>query len=378
MMYRNKGGQMQTEVVTWMPDDDYWDDENRAKKPFNGMVVVKDWKGNFIKAFHYASNGKINSLKPAVTQNGKGMQIKEVGQNCYTVTTWSSVEVGNSGAPYYTWYTETYCDPYTGGGGDGGNGEPGNDGGSNNDSGGTSPGDYTPITEMPVPALPATFTEAELADATIVPDDKPGISDIDKFIDCFTNGQAGTYKLTIYVDQPVAGRNDQFRLIPPTGTMINPGVIIITSTGHFTPGHTFVGFEKYNADNTVTRQVLGFYPGGFSVASSGAIKDDSNHDFDVSYTVNVNEGQFNNALQQIKNDFSNAKYVLFPYADLANREYNCSDAGISWLNASGANLSNYPRGAFINTPGDFGQALRNFPNSNKMGGKAPSGNGPCK
>jgi hypothetical protein len=47
------------------------------------------------------------------------------------------------------------------------------------------------------------------------------------------------------------------------------------------------------------------------------------------------------------------------------------------MNDGGANFTGVSRGAFNNTPGDFGQALRSRPNANKNGGNGASGKGPC-
>lgn len=203
-------------------------------------------------------------------------------------------------------------------------------------------------------------------------------------MDCFGDGKSTKhYSLTIYVDQPVRGENDWFRITFPVGSPItnNPynvptGITWVTPGGQlFDVGHTFVSFEKHNTDGTMVKQILGFYPGGFPIASAGAIKDDSGHTYDVSYTINVSQSQFNAALTALSLDYQNTDYVLFnsPAADA----YNCTDAAISWMNAAGANLTGGGTMPFNNTPGQFGQVLRSKNGSVYQDSAVGYSKGPC-
>lgn len=241
--------------------------------------------------------------------------------------------------------------PGTGGGtGDGGSGD------------GSSPGNAVP--------------SDDILNATFVNDDKPAI-DVRKFINCFTDGKtASSYKLTLYVDQPIHGTNDQYHVVV-SPTFVG-GIGLLVPGGTLDVGHTFMQFEKINTDGTSVRQVMGFYPGGNSIDSKGVIKDDSGHPFDESFTQQVSEEQFNNALQLVIRDADESQYVLSRYQP--QDEYNCTDAGLTWLSPSGVYIQSPSKGAFANTPGNLGYYLINGSGRtivNVPNGSAPLGHGPC-
>jgi hypothetical protein len=223
-----------------------------------------------------------------------------------------------------------------------------------------------------------TITSTDVANSTYVDDGRPGI-DPTKYINCFNDGKtASGYKLTIYVAQPTPGSNDQWStnlIIVPIGG-VPGGETFITPTGNpLNVGHTFISFEKDNTDGTSVKQVMGFYPGGGgSITPKGIIKDDSGHPYNVSYVINVTATQFNAALSGVVSDNSTSNYVL---SDIGGTEYNCTDAALYWMNKAGTHLPTASRGLFNNTPGDFGQALRNIGGANTTPGTAPQGHGPC-
>ena len=202
--------------------------------------------------------------------------------------------------------------------------------------------------------------------------EKP-IQDIDKYLDCFNDGKiAAFYKLTIYVDQPVAGTNLQSNIITVAGPTSN--LVLVQAGEKFDVGHTFVGFQKVNVDGTQVEQILGFYPSADpttpGIYTKGYIMDNSGHDYDISYSKEVNNIEFTSALAKLKGDFIESNYSVL--------NYNCTDAALKWMNAADSNLSSVPRGIFNNTPGDFGQELRNnYETSNKSSGKAANSKGPC-
>ena len=244
--------------------------------------------------------------------------------------------------------------------------------------GGTFPtgggGSSTPT--PPSPTSTQTLTITDLNTANFVDNPIPKINP-QLFINCFDDGKtASVFKMTIYVDQPVANHDDQFRL---TGFGIGATGQVIHSGDRFLDvGHTFVGFEKLNTDGSIVRQVMGFYPGSTGVlpglSSKGVIKNDGGHEYDVSYTITVTQVQFNAALNQLVNDYINKNYRLF---NSYSAEYNCTDASLKWLSEAGTYLPNASKGAFINTPGDFGQSLRNIPGNIGISGVAPQSAGVC-
>ena len=227
-----------------------------------------------------------------------------------------------------------------------------------------------------------TITASDIENAIPVDDGKPKIQDIKKYLDCFSDGKtAQSYTMTIYADQPIAGQNDAFRIIMPTGGVAtnNPynvptGIVFSTNNQYMDVGHTFVTFEKNNTDGTNVRQTLGFYPAGFTAYSKGAMEDNSGHVADVSYTRNVTQVQFEAALGKVEDDFINKNYNL---TNFTFNEYNCTDAAISWMNVAGANFRDSSFGLFKNTPGAFGQVLRNTPGAAIGPTAGIIGKGPC-
>jgi hypothetical protein len=91
----------------------------------------------------------------------------------------------------------------------------------------------------------------------------------------------------------------------------------------------------------------------------------------------VTSTKFEIALGNVVSDSNNKNDVLSNNT-VAGQEYNCSDAAIHWMINAGVNLPNdVSRNIFQNTPGDYGQALRQLTNSNKSSGFAPNGHGSC-
>lgn len=250
-------------------------------------------------------------------------------------------------------------------------------------SGGGGGGGYFPPEDGSSNTNPnTTLTYSQIAEASVVDDGKPKIQDIKKYTDCFNDSKiAHSYTMTIYVDQPVPGQNDSYKIVVPTGGIstniygVPTGVVFQTIGGqNFDVGHTFVTFEKNNTDGTNVRQTLGFYPSSNPISSKGAMKDNSGHNADVKYTMNVTKEQFEAALQRVESDFNNKDYNL---TNIASNEYNCTSAAISWMNAAGANFSNSSSGLFKNTPGSFGQVLRGKQGAYVNPTSGINGKGPC-
>lgn len=403
MIYNTNHGGLTAELVTWVPDDEWWDGR-KEKKPFTGKVIVENWRGDFVKGYKYNKNGKIEAIK-SIEHKSKGNKSSVESTICIE-TDWYVCFSGGGYSECRYEYTEVSCTITGGGGGSGsdfwtGNPSTGSSGGG---GGETNPSDYPPsgsegtncppsvqsngmtvsrapgdcYDEIPlIPEPPLELEATELESAVLIIDERPKIEDINKYIKCFTDGKiASGYKLTMYIDQPVAGKSDRFVSIPTVvgSPLLLGGIKITTISGDYDVGHTFLGFEKINTDGSITRQVLGFYPDGQVINKKGILKDDSGRNFDVSLDISVSETQFNLALNQMKNDFDNAVYNL---VNSFGRGYNCSDAAINWFNHSGTVLPNSSDGTFKNTPGELGQVLRKNPSSNQLSGDAPTGSGAC-
>ena len=246
--------------------------------------------------------------------------------------------------------------------------------------GGFPPPEPPPNTSTPCTVGVVTINNKDIANSVPINDGRPAI-DPAAFIKCFTDGKtASKYVITVYVQQPVAGQNDQWTI---TAAYNGFGGIAYTTPENqiLDVGHTFVGFTKFNTDGTYVTQVMGFYPDTKGVLpgvqSPGIIKDDSGQPYNVSYSTNVNVTQFNAALGRVANDSANANYVLSKGQSPAS-EYNCTDAALTWMSTAGVKLpASVSRRAFNNTPGDYGQALKSQPGATAASGFAPSGHGSC-
>jgi hypothetical protein len=89
------------------------------------------------------------------------------------------------------------------------------------------------------------------------------------------------------------------------------------------PGHTFLTLTAQNGTTSVTRS-FGFYP---STSSSGSvtsvIKDDFNHEYNASISMNITASQFNQ-LQQNATNLTNNQYNVCTY--------NCTNYALSLFN----------------------------------------------
>jgi len=152
-------------------------------------------------------------------------------------------------------------------------------------------------------------------------------------------------------------------------------------------GHTFVNITKIESNGTVVSITAGMYPtpmgssvSGNPVLSPATIVDNTDHYYNVSYTMNgITATGANNALNALTR-LSNGYYALtdvdvFP-------ENNCSDCGIAVFNADvgssflPTNTTSFGDGAlnlfFHVTPGSLGQYLRTINGVNTVPGTGPA------
>jgi hypothetical protein len=122
---------------------------------------------------------------------------------------------------------------------------------------------------------------------------------------------------TMYVDQPKAGsRNTK-----------NIGTIV---------GHTFMSLQVLNKDGSMVSQVFGFYPEGsggnpfVTTSESSTFKDNRNHDYDESVSIEINASQFESILKTAEK-FESQQY------DLCTR--NCSSFALAAAQISGIEIS---------------------------------------
>ncbi len=387
-----------TAVMTIYTPTKNWIQNNRLGKAqkFEGKVDIISLDLNSVNILSSSSNVELKSSSKISSLNSP-IKTSDAQYQCTSVNVWVSVPYQCASGmghwpwdfcsiedpemrPGYTWESETRttCSwiqtdpPPTGTGETTPNPPPGYDPCDDGLPEGTqlpvSTIDDTPCDSVNNPIQASDLDNAILVDT----DTSRKVKSISKYINCFNDGKTvASYTMTIYIDQPVANNNAHWVIQPPN-YQFDPssnGVVIKTGNTDLDVGHAFICFEKNNSDGTNVRQTVGFYPGSSPLNSKGIIKDDSGHAYDVSYTRTVTALQFNDALASLSSHFTSSFYDL--------KTYNCTDAAISIMNDGGANFSSVPRGGFNNTPGDFGQFLRSKPTSNKNGGSATSGKGPC-
>lgn len=141
IIYKNVQGSLITEMVTSIPDDNFWNKRNAEGTSFSGKVIVETWQGKFLKGYAYDGKGTIRPIEIKLTDNqqNKTSEYTYVCEttNFYTCVTVSTDSGRNTSCGFD--YSETTCffeqrDPG------------GSTGGSSTDSpsrdGGPRPGDY--------------------------------------------------------------------------------------------------------------------------------------------------------------------------------------------------------------------------------------------
>jgi hypothetical protein len=107
LMYKTKKGEMQTEIITSTPDEDYLARKLGVieNKDFCGNIIVKDWNGKFLRGYRFKNGKRIANFSDSV-KSGR-VALFACGQ-----TDWFTVACSNGGASCTTtyMYTETnYC-----------------------------------------------------------------------------------------------------------------------------------------------------------------------------------------------------------------------------------------------------------------------------
>jgi hypothetical protein len=340
-----KTGKVSTFIVTFIPDEGYAAQRKdnslnrigQLDKAFSGYMKWRKWDGTPLYLDRVVSGALKNRMTPYTgsRQPAAAKTARTAGQVCTTYCDYEYAQ--NCYSSESGGYTQTWCDGWVivgtycweecvdDGTGDGGDNGGGGGGGSGGDSWSSDV-----ILNMPDPGKK--------------------IDDMNDYLKCFsTNGNAA---VSIYVDQPTANSTATW-----SGSMFDPNV-----------GHTFIAIEQ----NNITR-VFGFYPAnGVSPASpstTGALVDDSGHEYDVKITIGVTAAQLAAVLNTAKNAAS-ATYNL--------NSYNCTDFGLAIAQAAGITLPDtqgtWPLGGGSN-PGNLGQDIRSWSAPSNVAKNTNPGNG---
>ncbi len=355
---------------------------------FSGEVYFYDWNEEFLGVNHYkngkivksgrASQGKVSCITTCQIQyspNGGGggaddgqefsggdAYITVCNQTCYP----SGVE------PIYNY--DPYC-PYNNCGGSSGGGSD-NGGGDNGEGDSNNPPVSSGVDENTI--LIKGISENGV------------IQDIRAYTKCFTHDANSIYKITINIDQPIAG--SRAVIADSDG---NTGSAMIKERA--TVGHTFLTFEQIKKDGTRIIRSMGFYPIGSvgvspkNPSSPGGLVNDEEHKFDASLSLNM---PTSTDFYRVLNTFSS--YHIYNYKEYDLYTDNCTSACLTALNENGIKLPVTP-GSFIlglgSNPGNLGEDIKslreikgynyNTPNYsyifsvNPSGGVAPKNRGFC-
>jgi len=338
VMYKNDSG-YSTQVTTFFPDSTCY---TSANGQFSGIVFNEAWDGTPLEKFKLTGgvtltetspSEEFGTSKPISLTGGKQTDII-IGQ-CTTIYgyNYSSSDPSDTyswsepGGCSYSFIPENPTGPIS------------------------SPSSLSSIFRRPI--LPAFLAIAPPSNI---------VANAQDYMKCFSNygGSDHGYQVTVCVDQPVPGSRDAWALT-------NSGVA--GSSAGANPvdvGHVFLILTENFPGYSIVRNV-GFYPKTkvypWSSSAQGQLGNDDGHSFNISLTVNVDNGQFFNILNYISQG-NNAGYMY----DLNTN--NCTSFAIHALQAGNVNLpatvGSWSDGGFGYDPGDLGEDIRNMQLSSNM------------
>lgn len=321
VIYRDSSNIMRCQQLTFVPDSTML----LGDTSFNGIVLTEDWSGNTL-----ARPSRINS-HPAHTT----VDIVEQTQVCNTVYGYNYS--ADNPDDTYEW-SETTCTMYSfveaplGG-----------------HSGLSSP---LPVTRT----LSLAYFRIALAPPA------NAIGSIADYFKCFSNygGSDHTYQVTLCVDQPDPGTTEPWGIssVGLGGTSAGGNPVDV--------GHTFLVLSENFSGYSIVRNV-GFYPSTnvypWSTASQGSLANNDGHTYNISLTINVDNGQFFNILNYI----SQGNNPGFMY-DLNTN--NCTTFALQALSAGNIYIPATQGSWMFNghgyDPGDLGQNISNMALSSNM------------
>jgi hypothetical protein len=318
---------------------------------FTGAMSVRDWNGKLLNGFTFKNNkpvGLLHSVKGAETERVKEAKSGRVDMTiCNTVVFKAST---------CTSYFYKICE--------------------NGNCTELRPNDTPTFCEFYEIIVPQCYWVADFpgqpnpysggpSDLTIIAANQmtmPGMShpaiNLRKHLDCFgINTGLSTYKITVYVAEPMSG----------TGKTVKGANV----------GHTFIGLEK-TTNGVVIRQVVGFYPNTMDTGwVSSHVADNGGDSYTVSASFEVTSSGFTSAI----NGLISSMGMMYNIS-----QYNCTTAVASTADAVGLTFpkreSDFPFGMGKGmSPGQLGKDLRDHQSSSGDldldGGTAPASHGPC-
>jgi hypothetical protein len=321
VIYKDSLNTTTYQQLTFIPDSTM----HPGDSTFSGIMLSEDWSGNTL-----SRPSRINSRSTHTT-----VDIVEQTQVCNTVYGYNYSE--DNPDDTYEW-SETTCTMY---------------------SFVTAPlGGHSGLSS-PLPVT-RTLSFAYFRIAIVPPTN--AIGSIADYIKCFSNygGSDHTYQVTLCVDQPDPGTTE------PWG-ISSTGVGGSSAGGNpVDVGHTFLVLTENFSGYSIIRNV-GFYPSTnvypWSTTAQGALGNDDGHNYNISLTVNVDNGQFFNILNYISQG-NNAGYMY----DLNTN--NCTTFALQALSAGNVVIPATEGSWMFNghgyDPGDLGQNINNMTLSSNM------------
>lgn len=346
---KDSAGHIRARILEIIPDGLYIQRRQKAEtKDFTGRVFIYDQSYHLTGGFVYSQGKLIGQIKPkpqtAITSSTRlQTNTLAISEDCQW---YDSSYVDADGV--FTVYSENICtysiyDDGMGGGG----GAPAGGGGDYLGDGGGGGGD--------APSAPAPSN---------LPDENHPKINPKPYLDCFGTvpNTNASMKVTVYVQEPFPGTSFNY--------------------GPNSVGHTAIGLTKTGGGQTVT-QVMGFYPdaaGKDKMHAPGKLVDNSQLNYNVSITYNVDAVQFANLIN----------YLNSPLPAYDITEMNCTGYAYAACRYAGITLPNpyttvglpYPDGtqAQAMTPAGLGnsiQLMQGKPGVNTSGGTGPATHGPC-
>jgi len=321
VLYRDSANNMRCQQLTFVPDSTM----HPGDSAFNGIMLTEDWSGNTLAKPNRISNHLSHTT----------VDVAEQVQVCNTIYGYNYSE--DNPDDTYDW-SETTCNTYTF---------------VSAPLGGRS--------GLPSP-LPVTRTLSLRYFRIVVAPPTNAIGSIADYIKCFSNygGSDHSYQVTICVDQPDPGTREAWGIsssnVPGSPSGANP----------VDAGHTYLVLSENFSGYSIVRNV-GFYPTTnvypWSTTAQGALNNDAGHTYNISLTINVDNGQFFNILNYISQG-NNPGYMY----DLNSN--NCSSFALHALEAGNvsipATVGSWMDGGYGYDPGDLGEDIRNMPLSSNM------------
>jgi hypothetical protein len=290
-------------------------------KDFTGYMLVKDWDDTFLGGFELKNNQFVGALSKSSKNGRTSGYVCAIGQSCRSVRV-GHAEDPSGGYQYWSCVTDIVCTWS----------ELMADDGSN--SGGSPPHQDGGVSGIDWYSYYHTNYEGSGKPENAI--------NIQKYLDCFTFNSSSTYKVGIYVDQPV----------------VNSRAYINTNLPTRRCGHTYVMLEQ-NQNGLITRRIAGFYATGdprpWNPIQTSVWGNDSNSAFDVGVVVNLGNNY------QAFGSFAGTLIQMGGQYDLNN--YNCTDAALQAFNAIGIHFPDTQGYWYVGggtNPSDLAEDLRNW------------------